>query len=83
MSTWTLAALRERRDEILGIAAGHAPSVPRTGREGRGGPVSGRRERLLDSTISYTRDAIADLHDAIERCHPREREWARRRDTAG
>jgi site-specific recombinase XerD len=31
----------------------------------------------LDSTMRYTRVAIADLAKVIERCHPREREWAR------
>jgi integrase/recombinase XerD len=32
----------------------------------------------LDSTMRYTRVAIADLHKVLERCHPREKEWARR-----
>jgi integrase/recombinase XerD len=32
----------------------------------------------LDSTMRYTRVAIADLRKVLERCHPSEREWARR-----
>jgi integrase/recombinase XerD len=36
----------------------------------------------LDSTARYTRVALADLAQVLERAHPREREWARRRRPA-
>jgi integrase/recombinase XerD len=32
----------------------------------------------IDSTMRYTRVAVADLAQVLERSHPREREWARR-----
>jgi integrase/recombinase XerD len=33
----------------------------------------------LDSTMRYTRVAVKDLAAVLERCHPRERDWERRR----
>ncbi len=50
------------------------PSLRAPGRR----PLLRLAARVLILSLRYTRVAVADLVQVLERSHPREREWARR-----
>jgi integrase/recombinase XerD len=82
----TLVAMLKRRARAARLPVSLSPHVLRhtcaTHLLKGGADVRHVQELLghvqLDSTMRYTRVAIADLHQVIERSHPREREWLRR-----
>jgi integrase/recombinase XerD len=82
----TLTAMLKRRAKAARLPVSLSPHVLRhtcaTHLLKGGADVRHVQEILghahLDSTMRYTRVAIADLHKVIERSHPRERDWARR-----
>lgn len=84
----TLVAMLKRRAKAARLPVSLSPHVLRhscaTHLLKGGADVRHVQEILghahLDSTMRYTRVAIADLHKVIERSHPREREWARTRN---
>ncbi len=86
----TLAAMLKRRAKAARLPVSLSPHVLRhscaTHLLKGGADVRHVQEILghahLDSTMRYTRVAVTDLHRIIERCHPREREWGRKRSKA-
>jgi site-specific recombinase XerD len=82
----TLRAMLHRRAKAARLAVPLSPHVLRhsyaTHLLKGGADVRHVQELLghaqLDSTMRYTRVAVSDLANVIERCHPREREWTRR-----
>ena len=87
----TLAAMLKRRARAARLPVSLSPHVLRhscathllKGGAGVRHVQEIRAIAHLDSTMRYTRVAIADLHKVIQRCHPREREWALARRKGG
>jgi len=86
----TLVAMLKRRAKAARLPVSLSPHVLRhtcaTHLLKGGADVRHVQEILghahLDSTMRYTRVAVTDLAKVVESCHPREREWARRRNKA-
>jgi integrase/recombinase XerD len=86
----TLAAMLKRRAKAAGLPLALSPHVLRHSCAThllKGGADVRHVQQLLghahlDSTVRYTHVAIRDLSKAIERSHPREREWARKAQQA-
>jgi integrase/recombinase XerD len=86
----TLQAMLRRRAQAAQLAVPLSPHVLRHSYAThllRGGADVRHVQELLghaqlDSTMRYTRVAVSDLAKVIERSHPRERDWTRKRSKA-